>query len=183
MGCHIPERQKRQNPALLCNETWCGSSVKPQGHTELLKHCCWCAAASLLHCKKEKIKEKIKLTRAEEVARKNKENCLGSGEEKQTSRHFSMFAGISGNSLTLCGSPPVCLLQALSWPAADGCAHVCFEGTPGTGCHPACICACMCMGGRNIQDLFRGPLWGSVCVGSISVFGTAWYHEIQQMLC
>lgn len=82
VGCHIPERRERQDPAVLCHETWRASSVKPQGHTGLLKHCCWCVAASLLHCKEEKIEEKIELTRAEEMARKNKENCLGSGEEK-----------------------------------------------------------------------------------------------------
>lgn len=80
-----------------------GVQVKPQGHVGLLKHHWWCAAASLLHCKEEKIKEMIELTRADEMARKNKENCLGSGDEKQVSKQFPTFAGISGNSLTLCG--------------------------------------------------------------------------------
>ena len=163
VGCQTPERQERQDPAVLCHETWCASSVNPQGHTGLLKHCCWCVAASLLHCKEEKIEEKIELTRAEETARKNTENSLGSGEEKQASQHFPMFAGISGNSLTLCGSPSVSLLQGLSWPAADGCAHVCFEGTPGTGCHlPASVHACAWVVGMD--RTCSGEHCGVLCV-------------------
>lgn len=87
--------------------------------------------------------KKRRLSRSEQ----RKQNCLGSG--RQASQHFPMFAGIFWDSLTLSASPSVSLLQGLSWPATEGCAHMCFEETPRIGCHCACIYACMCMSGRN----------------------------------